>query len=164
MSVTSTVELSKQAVKEIEKWLKRFPSDQRRSAIIPALMFVQKENGGWLTDALIARVAEYLGIPKIYAMEVATFYSMFELKPVGKNKICVCTNVACMLRGSSDIVTYLKEKLGIGFGEITDDGKFSLKEVECLAACGGAPCMQVGDDYYENLTPEKIDSILSELE
>lgn len=159
-----TTLLSEAAKSEIERWLKRFPSDKRRSAIIPSLMYVQKENGGWLTDGLIQSVADYLEIPKIYAMEVATFYSMFELKPVGRNKICVCTNVSCMLCGSSDVVKYLKEKLGIGFGEITGDGKFSLKEVECLAACGGAPAMQIGDEYYENLTPEKIDKILAELE
>lgn len=156
--------LSDVASAEIDKWLKRFPDDKKRSALIPALMFVQKENGGWLTDAIIGGVADYLGVPKIYAMEVATFYSMFELKPVGRNKICVCTNISCMLCGSSDVVKYLQEKLNIGFGEITSDGKYSLKEVECLAACGGAPAMQIGDEYYENLTPEKIDKILAELE
>ncbi|MBT4964457.1 MAG: NAD(P)H-dependent oxidoreductase subunit E [Francisellaceae bacterium] len=156
--------LSNSAITEIKKWLARFPEDKKRSAIIPALMYVQNENGGWLTESLIGEVANYLSMPKVHALEVATFYSMFELKPVGKNKICVCTNISCMLCGSGDVVKYLKEKLNIGFNEITEDGKFSLKEVECLAACGGAPAMQIGEQYYENLTPEKIDQILSALE
>jgi NADH-quinone oxidoreductase subunit E len=113
---------------------------------------------------LMDAVAEYLDMPPIAVYEVATFYSMYEHKPVGRNKICVCTNISCLLRGSDDVVKHLNEKLGIKFGEITEDGKFSLKEVECLGACAGAPMIQIGREYYENLSPEKIDSILDSLE
>jgi NADH-quinone oxidoreductase subunit E len=110
------------------------------------------------------QVADYLDLPPIAVYEVATFYSMYELKPVGRHKICVCTNVSCLVCGSDGIVDHLKQRLGIGFGETTADGKFSLKEVECLGACGGAPMMQIGKQYYENLTPELVDSILDGLE
>ena len=155
--------LSNTAIIEIEQWLTKFPKEQRRSAVIPALMVVQKENRGYLTEPLIAAVADYLQIPKIAAMEVASFYSMFELRPVGKHKICVCTNISCMLCGSKSVVAHLQEKLGIGFDQTTPDGMFSLKEVECLAACDGAPAMQIGEKYYDNLTPDKIDVILEGL-
>lgn len=159
-----TTALSEAAVDEIEKWLAKFPPDRRQSAVMPALTFVQEENGGYLTEPLMDAIADYLGMPKIAVYEVATFYSMYELKPVGKHKICVCTNISCMLRGSDDIVNHLKNKLGIGFGEITSDKKVSLKEVECLGACRNAPVIQIGDDYHENLNPDKVDEILSRLE
>ena len=127
-------------------------------------MAAQKDNKGWLTEELVSAVADYLGIARVSAMEVATFYSMFELEPVGRHKISICTNVSCMLCGSNEVVEHLKSKLKVDFGETTADGKFTLKEVECLAACGGAPAMQLNDDYYENLTPAKLDKILAELE
>tara|TARA_R110002110_G_scaffold415562_1_gene651061 strand:- start:29133 stop:29645 length:513 start_codon:yes stop_codon:yes gene_type:complete len=155
--------LPKEVRDEIDHWLTKFPADQKQSAVMPALTAVQNANGGHLTQALMDAVAFYLGMPKIAVYEIATFYSMYEHKPVGKNKICVCTNISCMLNGSQKIVEHLKQKLNIGFGEVTEDGHFSLKEVECLAACVGAPMMQIGDHYYENLTPEKIDSILEGL-
>lgn len=155
--------LSKQTRNEIDKWLLKFPTDKRQSAVIAALTIVQTENGGFLTDELIAAVAVYLKMPRIAVYEVATFYTLFELKPVGKYKIGVCTNISCMLRDSDGIVKHLTNKLGIGFGETTADKRFTLKEVECLAACGVAPVMQIGAQYYENLTPEKIDSILDAL-
>jgi NADH-quinone oxidoreductase subunit E len=117
-----------------------------------------------LSFELIEAVAEYLGIPPIAAHEAATFYSMLELKPVGRHKLCVCTNISCMLLGSDDIAAHLGKKLGIGFGETTADGKFTLKEVECLGACGGAPMMMIGRTYYENLTPARVDEILADLE
>ena len=164
MAIQDEVILSNKVVDEIEMWLKRFPEDQRRSAVIPALMAVQKDNKGWLTEELVSAVADYLGIARVAAMEVATFYSMFELEPVGRHKISICTNVSCMLCGSNEVVEHLKSKLKVDFGETTADGKFTLKEVECLAACGGAPAMQLNDDYYENLTPAKLDKILAELE
>ena len=157
-------ELSSEAKAELDAWLLKFPKGKNHSAIMPGLTFVQNENGGYLTDALMDAVADYLDVPKIAVYEVATFYSMYELKPVGRHKICVCTNVSCMLCGSHTIVNHLQKKLNINFGEITKDGKYSLKEVECLAACGGAPMMQIGDTYYENLTPEKVDDILAGLE
>lgn len=149
---------------EIDQWIVKYPKDQKQSAIMAALRIVQDQNGGWLTNELITAVAEYLEMPVIAAFEVATFYSMYELQPVGKYKICVCTNISCMLCGSDQIVQYLRDKLNIGFGEITEDGKFSLKEVECLGACGNAPMFQIGPEYYEDLTPEKVDQILDNLE
>lgn len=156
-------ELSTASKQAIAEWCKKFPADKQQSALLAALSIVQKENGGWLTTDLIDLVAEHLGVAKIHAYEVATFYSMYELKPVGKHKICVCTNISCMLRGADEIVAHLQNKLKIGFGETTADGNFSLKEVECLAACGGAPMLQIGDKYYENLTKERVDQILADL-
>lgn len=149
---------------EIDQWVAKYPADRKDSASMPALRIVQEQNGGWLTNDLMDAVAEYLDMPPIAVYEVATFYSMYEHKPVGRHKICVCTNISCMLCGSDDVVKHLNEKLGIKFGEVSEDGKFSLKEVECLGACGGAPMMQIDRTYYENLTPEKIDAILDSLE
>lgn len=156
--------LSADARKRINRWIARYPQEQKQSAVIPALHIVQTENGGYLTNELLDAVAKYLEMPPISVYEVATFYSMFELKPVGQHKLCVCTNISCQLRGSDQVVAHLRERLGVGFGETTPDGRFSLKEVECLGACGGAPMMMVEHQYYENLTPEKIDQILKELE
>jgi NADH-quinone oxidoreductase subunit E len=155
--------LSEQSRTEIDAWIAKYPSEQKQSAVMGALSIVQEANGGYLTTELMDAVAEYLEMAPIAVYEVATFYSMYELKPVGKHKICVCTNVSCMLCGSDDIVAHLKQKLNIGFGETTADNKFTLKEVECLGACGGAPMMQIGKTYYENLTSEKIDEILAKL-
>ncbi len=156
--------ISDESRAEIDLNIAKYPADRRDSACMPALRIVQDQNGGWLTDDLMDAVAEYLDMPPIAVYEVATFYSMYEHKPVGRNKVCVCTNISCLLRGSDDVVKHLNEKLGIKFGEVTEDGKFSLKEVECLGACAGAPMMAVDRDYYENLTPEKIDAILDSLE
>lgn len=109
-------------------------------------------------------IAEYLDMRPIAVYEVATFYSMYELEPVGKHKICVCTNISCMLLGSDTVVDHLSDKLGINLGETTTDGRFTLKEVECLGACVNAPVIQIGDKYYENLTEEKIDQVLEGLD
>jgi len=159
-----TAVLSYQAKQAIDSWLTKFPPEQKQSAVLYALQVVQEENGGWLTEALMNAVAAYLGIPKVVVYEVATFYSMFELKPVGRYKISICTNISCMLRGSDEIVSHLKNRLGINLGETTEDGHFTLKEVECLAACGGAPALQINRIYYEDITPDRIDSILADLE
>ncbi len=148
---------------QIDQILTKYPADQRQSAVISALMLVQKHNNGWLTTELMDQVADYIRMPKIAVYEVASFYSLFELKPIGKHKISVCTNISCMLRGSDEVVNYLKQKLQINLGETTADGKFTLKSVECLAACGGAPMLQIGDTYHENLTTAKLDSILAGL-
>ncbi|HEX20546.1 MAG TPA: NADH-quinone oxidoreductase subunit NuoE [Acidiferrobacteraceae bacterium] len=156
--------ISEDSRQEIDHWIAKYPQGQRQSAVMSALRIVQDQNGGWLSDELIEAVAEYLQMPAIAAQEVATFYSMYELKPVGCHKICVCTNISCLLCGSNGIVDHLKKKLGIDFGEVTNDGKFSLKEVECLGACVGAPMFQIGEHYYENLTPQKVDEILAGLE
>jgi NADH-quinone oxidoreductase subunit E len=156
--------LSEQVRAEIDKWIAKYPSDQQQSAVLPALLIVQEHNNNWLSEELMDAVATYLNMPRIAVYEVATFYSMYNLKPVGKHQICVCTNISCMLAGCATITKHLKQKLGIGFNETTADGKFTLKEVECLGACANAPMFQLGQRYYENLTPEKIDKILDELE
>lgn len=156
--------ITKESLVEIDINIAKYPVERRESACMPALRIVQDQNGGWLTTELMDAVAEYLDMPAIAVYEVATFYSMYELKPVGRNKICVCTNISCLLNGSEDITRHLNDRLGIKFGEITEDGKFSLKEVECLGACVGAPMMQINREYHENLTPEKIDTILDSLE
>lgn len=156
--------LSAETRAEIDTWVAKYPEDQKQSACMAALRIVQDANGGYLTEALMDAVADYLEMPRISVYEVATFYSMYELKPVGKHKICICTNISCMLCGSDDVVAHLKKRLGIGLGETTEDGRITLKEVECLGACVGAPMFQIGEHYHENLTPEKIDAILDQLD
>ncbi|MBP7712891.1 MAG: NAD(P)H-dependent oxidoreductase subunit E [Gammaproteobacteria bacterium] len=149
----------------IDHWLAKYPADRRQSGVLAALREVQHGNGGHLTTDLIEAVADYLGLAPIEVYEVATFYSMFELKPVGRHSISVCTNVSCMLRGADAILAHIERRLGIRLGESTPDGKFHLKrEEECLAACCGAPMMQVDHVYYEHLTPEKVDEILDGIE
>lgn len=147
----------------IDQWLAKYPADQKRSAVMAALRIVQEQNNGYLTHELVEAVAIYLDMETIAVFEVATFYSMYEMKPVGKHKICVCTNISCMLCGSDAVMSHLRQKLGIKPGETTADGKFTLKEVECLGACVNAPMMQIGNEYYEKLTVEKINSILASL-
>lgn len=149
---------------EIDTWVVKYPSDQKQSAVMPALRIVQDANGGWLTTELMDAIADYLSIPNIAVYEVATFYSMYEMKPVGRHKISICTNISCMLRGSDMVVGHLEQKLGIKMGQTTPDGRFTLKEVECLGACCGAPMFQIGRNYYENLTPDQVDQILGKLD
>lgn len=149
---------------EIDQWIAKYPEEWKQSACMAALRIVQDANGGRLTTELMDQVADYLDMPAIAVYEVATFYSMYEHKPVGRHKICLCTNISCMINGSDNIYEHLRSRLGIGFGEVTEDGRFSIKEVECLGACGGAPMMQIGNIYYENLTPEQVDQILDGLE
>ena len=156
--------LSAEVKAGIDKWVAKYPPERKSSAVMAALRLAQDANGGWLTPELIEAVAQYLEMPPIAAEEVATFYSMYEHKPVGRHKICICTNISCMLCDSDMVVNYLQNKLGIKFGEVTPDGKFSLKEVECLGACVNAPVIQIGNTYYENLTPEKLDEILASLD
>lgn len=160
----SMVLLSESVREKIDHWMKRYPVDQKRSAVLSALHFAQEENNGSLTVGLMDAVADYLDISKISVYEVATFYSMYNLEPVGKHVINVCTNVSCMLSGCDKIVDHLKNRLHVEFNETTPDGKFTLREVECLAACAGAPMFQIGKKYYERLTPQKVDVILDELE
>jgi len=157
--------LSAHVCEEIERWKSRFPSDRQRSAVIGALHAVQHENDGFLTAELMNGVADYLQLPTIHVYEVATFYSMFQTKPVGRHNVAICTNVSCMLRGADDIVEHVEKKLGIKTGESTADGRIYLKkEEECLAACCGAPMMMVDHKYHENLTKEKVDELLDGLE
>ena len=157
--------LSEHTIHEIDHWLTKYPADQKRSAVAAALRAAQHQNEGYLTTELMDAVAEYLALPPIYVYEAASFYSMFELEKVGRHNVAVCTNISCMLRGSDEILEYIEQKLGIKVGESTDDGRIFLKrEEECLAACCGAPMMQVDHVYHEHLTPEKVDEILDGLE
>ena len=157
--------LSEHVREEIEHWKARFPEDRQRSAVIGALHAVQHENDGYLTPELMDAVAEYLALPNIHVYEVATFYSMFQTKPVGRHNVAICTNVSCMLRGAEEIVEHVENRFGVKLGESTADGRIYLKrEEECLAACCGAPMMMVNHDYYENLTKEQVDEILDGLD
>ena len=157
--------LSNHVIDEIEHWKSRFPEDRSRSAIIGALHAVQHENKGYLTAELMNAVADYLDLPTIQVYEVATFYSMFQTKPVGRHNVAICTNVSCMLRGADELVEHVETKLGIKLGESTEDGRIYLKrEEECLAACCGAPMMMVDHKYHENLTSAQVDEILDGLD
>jgi len=155
--------LSAEAIKKIDFELTKYPADKRQAAVMSALRIAQIENG-WLSPECIRDVAHYLRIPEIAALEVATFYNMYDLEPVGKYKITICTNISCMLRDSDAIVDHLQTKLGVGFNEVTADGKFCLKEGECMGACGGAPLFHINNtEMHEFLTVEKVDAILKEL-
>jgi NADH-quinone oxidoreductase subunit E len=159
-----SAKLTEHVREEIDHWVAKFPPDRKRSAVISALHAVQHENQGFLTTDLMDAVAEYLDLPNILVYEVASFYSMFETKPVGRHHISVCTNISCMLRGSQEIVDHVEKKLGIKTGDSTPDGRIYLKrEEECLAACCGAPMMMVDHVYHEKLTPQSVDKILDEL-
>lgn len=160
--MTST-SLSPEICAEIDRWMAKYPVDRKQSAVISALHTVQNYHNGWLSRELLDAVADYLNMPKVAVYEVATFYSMFDLQEVGQYKINVCTNISCLLRGSDEVVKYFEQRLGIKVGETTLDGKFTLREVECLAACVCAPVCEINRDYHESLTPEKIDNILEEL-
>jgi NADH-quinone oxidoreductase subunit E len=157
-------ELSIETKQHIDHWLTKYPADQRRSAVVASLLAGQEQNAGYLSEDVMNAVADYLKISRIEAYEVATFYDMYNLTPIGKHKISICTNISCMLRGSDDILDCVKKRLKIDVNETTPDGKFTLREVECLAACAGAPMCQIDDKkYYEHLTPEKIGKIIDGL-
>jgi len=156
--------LSEPVRQEIDTWLERYPQDRKQSAVLAALRAVQHENAYLSPDSMKA-VAAYLGLPDIAVFEVGSFYSMFNIEPVGRHEISVCTNVSCMLRGADEIVAHLEDRLGVKLGGSTPDGKFFLKrEEECLAACCGAPMMQINHVYHENLTLERVDQLLDELD
>jgi len=152
--------LPAEAISEIDVWIAKYPADRARSAVMGGLMIAQENNAGYLSEELMDAVADYLDIPHMAAYEVATFYTMYNLKPVGEHVINVCTNISCMLRGSKEIVEHLKQRLDIDFNETTADNKLTLKEVECQGACAGAPMCEIDKTFHENLTPEKIDSIV----
>lgn len=165
LSDKTSVLLSPHVREEIDRWVAKFPSGRQRSAVIAALHAAQHENKGYLTRDIMDAVAQYLDLPPIQVYEVATFYSMFETRPVGRHSVSVCTNLSCMLCGGDDILAYVENKLGIKVGESTADGRIYLKkEEECLAACTGAPMMMVDHRYYENLSHERVDEILDGLE
>ena len=156
------VKFSDDKLKEVEHIIARYPAGKQKSAVIPVLHLAQQEFGGWLDVPVMDYVASLLNITPIEVYEVATFYSMFNLKPVGKYMFEVCQTGPCMVSGCDDIITYIGEKLGIKPGQTTSDGLFTLKTVECLGACGYAPMMQMGKHYKEHLTKEKVDAIIEE--
>ncbi len=157
--------LTPESIAAIAQWLRKYPADQKRSALIAALTIAQQQNGGFLTDELMGAVADHLELPRMWAYEVGSFYSMLDLEPVGRNKVSICNNISCMLRGADKIVSHVEERLGIKRGETTTDGRITLiKEEECLAGCCGAPMMVVNGHYHENLTTEEVDRLLDGLE
>jgi len=156
------VKFSDKALAEVGALINRYPAGKQKSAILPVLHLAQDEFGGWLDVPVMDYVAGLLSIEPIEVYEVASFYSMLNLKPVGRYMFEVCQTGPCMLNGSDNIIAYIKEKLGIGVGETTSDGMFTLKTVECLGACGYAPMMQLGQHYREHLTKEKVDAIIEE--
>lgn len=163
-NVDPLVLLSDKTRAHIDHWLTKFPPDRKRSAVLQGLHATQEQNGGWLTDELISAVAKYLEIPPVWAYEVAAFYGMFELKPVGRNNVAFCTNISCWLNGAEDLVRHAEEKLGCKLGESSADGRVYLKrEEECVAACCGAPVVVINGHYYEKLDAQKVDELLDEL-
>jgi len=157
--------LSKQTVHTINQWVAKFPVANKRSALIQSLMAAQTQNGGWLNRELIEAVASYLDLPPVWAHEVTSFYSMFHLKPIGRHKVNICTNISCWLNGAERLAEHAEKKLGIRLGETTADGRISLvREEECLAACCGAPMMVVDGHYHEHLDEKKLDAIFDGLD
>jgi NADH-quinone oxidoreductase subunit E len=156
------IKFSEQKIKEVQQIVQRYPEGKQKSALIPVLHLAQEEFGGWLSAETMDYVASVLSLQPIEVYEVATFYSMYNLKPVGRYLFEVCQTGPCMLNGSDNIIKYIFEKLGIRPGETTSDGMFTLKTVECLGACGYAPMMQLGKNYREHLTKEKVDAVIEE--
>jgi NADH-quinone oxidoreductase subunit E len=156
------IKFSEQSLKEAERLIARYPEGKEKSALIPLLHLAQDEFGGWLSPEAMDYVAGLLKLEPIEVYEVATFYSMYNLRPVGRYVFEVCQTGPCMLRGSDSIIDYIKKRLSINVGETTEDGLFTLKTVECLGACGYAPMMQLGKHYREHLTPERVDQIIEE--
>ncbi|MEO8569511.1 MAG: NAD(P)H-dependent oxidoreductase subunit E [Ginsengibacter sp.] len=157
-----TAQFSKEKLDKVQQLISHYPEGKQKSALLPILHLAQKEFGGWLDVSTMDYVASLLNIQPIEVYEVATFYSMYNLKPVGKYIFEVCQTGPCMINGSDEIINYIKEKLAINIGETTTDGLFTLKVVECLGACGYAPMMQLGKTYREHLTKEKVDAIIAE--
>lgn len=157
--------LNETAFAECQWWVSKYPAERKRSAVMALLAIAQRENGGWLRELDMNAVADFLEIPRIAAYEVASFYSMYKLKPIGRHLIDVCTNISCMLNGSEELMAHLKSKYGVGHGETSADGRLTVRSVECLGACVGAPMLQLDSrDYHENLTVEKLDQLIAGLE
>lgn len=154
------IRFSEESLKKVKEYISHYPEGKQKSALLPVLHLAQNEFGGWLSVPVMDYVASLLDIKPIEVYEVATFYTMYNMKPVGKCLIEFCQTGPCMTRGVEEVIDYTEKKLGIKVGETTKDGKFTLKAVECLGACGYAPMVQIGKHYYENLTPEKIDKII----
>jgi NADH dehydrogenase (ubiquinone) flavoprotein 2 len=149
--------------KRAEAIIAKYPEGRQQSAVLPLLDLAQRQNGGWLSQPALEYVAGFLRMPVIRVAEVATFYTMYNLAPIGRHHVQVCTNLSCWLRGSDEIVAACRDALGIDLGETSADGSFTLSQVECLCACVNAPIVQIDDDFYEDLTPESMRTILSEL-
>ena len=156
------IEFSKEKLNKVNEIISRYPAGKQKSALLPVLHLAQDTFGGWLDVPVMDYVASLLSIEPIEVYEVASFYSMFNLKPVGKYMFEVCQTGPCMVNGSDNIIDYIRQKLNIRVGETTPDGMFTLKTVECLGACGYAPMMQLGKNYREHLTKEKVDAIIEE--
>ena len=155
--------LSEATLKNIDREVAKYPADQKHSAVMAALHFAQAEKG-WLSRDLIGYVAQYLGRPEMAAYEVATFYNMYDLKPIGRHKVTLCTNLPCQLQGADKIAEHLKARLGVGFGETTADGRYTLVEGECMGACGEGPlCLHNNHKMHGHLTPESLDKLLDDL-
>jgi NADH-quinone oxidoreductase subunit E len=160
MAETTTIQFSTDAMALAQRIIKRYPEGKQKSALLPLLHLAQAEFGGWLSPQTMDYIASILNIKPIEVYEVASFYTMYNLKPVGKCLIEVCRTGPCMLRGANDLIEHIENRLGIKEGETTADGMFTLKTTECLGSCGTAPMLQCGADYYENLTNEKVDTLL----
>ena len=152
---------SEEAKKTLDKIIAKYPT--KKSALLPALWLAQEEYGGWLPEEAMAEVAGYLDLSKAEVQGVATFYTMYNKQPVGKFHIEVCHNIVCMVRGADELINHIGSKLGISEGETTPDRKFTLASAECLGACANAPCFMIGENYYEDMTPEKTDELLDRL-
>lgn len=152
---------SEEAKTTLQQIIAKYPT--KKAALLPALWLAQEEYGGWLPAEAMEEVAGYLDLPKAEVEGVATFYTMYNKVPVGRFHIEVCHNIACMVRGSDELIEYIGNKLGIGEGETTSDMRFTLSPAECLGACANAPCFMIGNRYYEDVTPEKADQIIDEL-
>lgn len=163
MTETLTITFSKEALQEMERIIQQYPEAHKKSALLPLLHIAQKDSDGWLSPDTMMQVAQILDIKPIEVYEVATFYTMYHLNPVGKYVIEVCQTGPCMICGSEKILAYIEKKLNLKVGETTADKLFTLKTVECLGACGYAPMFQIGEQFYENLTEEKVDEILDSL-
>lgn len=161
MSELKEVRFSAESKDLIQNLIKRYPEGKQKSALIPALHIAQAEYDGWLSVPVMDKIAEILNIKPIEVYEVASFYSMFNLNPVGKCLIEVCRTSSCWLRGANDVVAHIEKRLGIKDGETTPDGKFTIKTVECLGSCGTAPMLQIGEQFFENLTLEKVDELIN---
>lgn len=148
----------------IDAHIAKYPPEWKQSAVMPALSIVQEANGGWLTTELMDDVAAYLDMPAVSVYEVATFYGMYDLEPQGRHKVCVCNSISCMLNGSEELIEHVEHKYGVKVGETTADGRFTLKEVECLGACRDAPAVLLDKVYHEKLTPESLDKLIDGLE
>ena len=163
MEGTKTIKFSEATLTKVNEIIARYPAGKQKSALLPLLHIAQAEFDGWLSPEVMDYIASILSIQPVEVYEVATFYTMFNTKPVGKSLIEVCRTGPCWLRGADDIVEHIENRLGISEGETTPDGMFTLKTVECLGSCGTAPMLQCGAEFYENLTNEKVDNMLDKL-